>query len=127
MCRMIYNNKNTFNVTDEYGLNTCFDILTHTVNSWGHEMKWKISGAKTNTSCESNTEYDNMQIYTQQCCLPAKETEFSLTCLDTFQDGWHGAYIEIEGKRYCENFHKGESFATVVPNPSKKECGTGTI
>ena len=90
-------------------------------------MKWKVSGPTTNTSCESNTEYDNMQNYTQTCCLPAKETEFTLTCIDTFQDGWHGAYIEIEGKRYCENFHKGEILTTIVPNPSKKECGIGKI
>lgn len=90
-------------------------------------MKWKIRGATTNTSCESSTRFYNMQIYTQGCCLPAKETEFALTCIDTSQDGWKGAFIEIEGKRYCENFHKGGSFTTVVPNPSKKECGTGKI
>ena len=90
-------------------------------------MIWKITGTNTNTSCESTTEFENMRIYRQRCCLPAKEAEFQLTCYDTFHDGWNNAFIEIDGKHYCEKFHDGHNHTVVVPNPSRKECGTGKI
>ena len=103
-----------------YGLNVCFDILIHT-SDWGHEVKWKINGPKTNTSCESNREYNNNYTYTQRCCLPTRETDLNLTCIDTFGDGWHGANLEIDGKHYCQNF-KGGHMTVVAQNPAKKEC-----
>ena len=105
----------------KYGLNVCLDVMTHT-SDWGHEIKWKIKGTSTMASCESNTEYENGQIYTQNCCLPVKEDEFDLTCIDSFGDGWHGAHLEIDGKSYCKNL-KGDHMTVIVPNPAKKECG----
>ena len=109
--------------TDLYGLDICFDILINT-SEWGHEIKWKIIGTKTMISCESNREYKNGQTYKQRCCLPTRETEFNLTCIDTFGDGWHGANLEIDGKKYCQNF-KGNNMTVIVPNPAKKECEAG--
>ena len=117
---MISNNDGDIIYTDLYGLDICFDILINT-SKWGHEMKWKVIGTKTMISCESNREYHNGQTYTQRCCLPTRETEFNLTCIDTFGDGWHGANIEIDGKHYCQNF-KGSHMTVKVPNPAKKEC-----
>jgi len=110
--------------TEAYGLNTCFDVQTHTVNNWGHEMVWKMIGKNTNSSCESTTEFANMQIYTQRCCLPAQEVEFELTCYDTFHDGWNNAFIEINGKYYCDKFLNGHNHTITVPNPSRTTCGT---
>ena len=106
--------------SNQYGLNVCFDILIHTFQ-WGHEIKWKIEGPKTNDSCYSTRVYENGYLYRQRCCLPTRETEFNLTCIDTFGDGWHGANLEIDGQHYCQNF-KGDHMTVSVPNPVKKEC-----
>ena len=90
-------------------------------------MVWRIIGTNTNSSCESATEFDNMRIYTQRCCLPAQEDVFELTCFDKFHDGWNNAFLEINGKHYCEKFLNGHNHTVTVPNPSRKTCGTGNI
>ena len=111
--------------TDSYGLDICFDVLIHTWgHAWGNEMKWKINGYETNTSCESNAVYVDGYSYKQQCCLPTRENEFNLTCFDTFGDGWNSANIEIEGRYYCQNF-KGDQMTVIVPNPAKQRCENG--
>ena len=120
---------NDITITDSYGLNVCFDVLIQT-QQWGHEMQWNIKGLQTSTSCESDQVYENGQTYVQRCCLPTRETEFQLTCIDTFGDGWHGANFQIIGKHgsfgqpYCQNF-KGDQMSVMVPNPAKKDCENG--
>ena len=121
-----YDNDQT---STEYGFNVCFDVLIQT-QQWGHEMQWNIKGLHTSTSCASNQVYESGQTYIQRCCLPTRETEFKLTCIDTFGDGWHGANFQIIGKHgsfgqpYCQNF-KGDQMSVMVPNPAKKDCENG--
>lgn len=113
----------------KYGYNVCFEILIQT-QQWGHEMRWHIRGLQTFTSCQGNQVYESGQTYIQRCCLPTKETEFKLTCIDTFGDGWHGANLQIiekhgsYGQPYCQNF-KGDQMSVMVPNPAKKDCHNG--
>ena len=115
----------TDSMYSNYGLDVCFDILVHTWgHAWGNEMKWKIKGYETNTFCESNQVYADGYSYKQTCCLPTRENEIQLTCIDTFGDGWHQANIEIEGRYYCQNF-KGDQMSVMVPNPAKKDCENG--
>ena len=39
------------------------------------------------------------------CCL--LKGEHTLTCKDSYGDGWHGGYLEIGGKKYCKDFTAG--------------------
>ena len=42
-------------------------------------------------------------------------TSYELKCEDDWGDGWNGGYIEIAGKRWCDDFTANS------PNP----CGGG--
>ena len=70
-----------------------------TTKKWGYENSWALG------SCTSNTKFTNHQTVSQACCL-AKGT-YSLECKDTYGDGWHGGFIEINGKKYCKKFKQG--------------------
>ena len=39
--------------------------------------------------------------------------------MDSHGDGWHGAFITINERRYCEDFYGSESIAVIEANPSK--------
>lgn len=67
----------------------CVDVKVTTV-SWGSENSWTL-GDCSGSGFEDNQEYDSV------CCLTGGE--HTLTCSDTYGDGWHGGYIEIEGTR----------------------------
>ena len=41
----------------------------------------------------------------QECCQ-APGT-YRLECKDRYSDGWHGGYLEIQGKKYCDDFLGG--------------------
>ena len=96
--------------------------MTTVTKDWGHEIEWNIGGA-THASCENEQSYENDQEYTQQCCLPANATEFPITCKDTYGDGWHGGYLEINGETYCEDFSDGDEFADTLPNETPEPEG----
>ena len=86
-------------------LEVCMSIKVVT-KSWGRENSWTFG------SCSSSRTYSSKRTYTEKCCLfPGDQT---LTCKDSYGDGWHGGYIEIEGKQYCKNFRKGKKKTTTV-------------
>ena len=74
---------------------------------WGHENSW-IFG-----SCANSQTYKSKQIYTEKCCQ--LEGEYELICKDSFGDGWHGGYLEIDGTKYCTDFKQGSEQATEAP------------
>ena len=76
----------------------CLLIETKTEND-GSENSWSLG------SCTSTRTYGSFEVYSQVCCLP--NGDYSLTCKDSFGDGWYGGYITIKGNRYCENFVSG--------------------
>ena len=49
--------------------------------------------------------HENHKTHEAECCLPPGE--YTLKCKDSYGDGWHGGYITIDGKNYCENFSGG--------------------
>ena len=55
--------------------------------------------------CSSDKTYSDNSEYTEECCLAAGV--HTLNCLDSEEDGWHGGFIVIQGRRYCENFNDG--------------------
>lgn len=92
--------------------------------------------------CVSNVdEYKNNEEYSQWCVLPPGDYE--LRCINTDQqnnmagmynrqsgNGWHGAYIEfdwpeeLKGKRYCEDFTKGDLQIETVTVPKSDDTTT---
>ena len=82
----------------QIGSGKCFDVAI-TTKSYGSENSWTVG------ACTSARGYQNSQTYTESCCLDAGS--YKLTCDDSYKDGWHGGFIEIQGKRYCEDFTSG--------------------
>ena len=50
--------------------------------------------------------------HTEECCLEAGV--HTLKCKDDYGDGWGGGFINIQGKKYCENFGGGSEEAIEV-------------
>ena len=73
--------------------------MSLTINRYGTEASWTFG------SCSSAQTYANQQEYTESCCL--NSGEHTLTCKDSFGDGWHGGFIEIDGTKYCDDFVTG--------------------
>ena len=67
--------------------------------AYGSEISWTLG------SCESEGGYDDNGEYTQQCCLG--RGNYNLECKDSYGDGWHGGYIELNSIKYCEGFTSG--------------------
>ena len=73
----------------------------------GEEVSWKL-GSKTFGP------YNGIEIGTinEEVCI--QRGTHKLVCNDTAGDGWHGGYIEIDNKRYCDNFTSGLNMAIEV-------------
>ena len=88
----------------------CFNVKL-TTKTYANEIEWSI-GCKSPEGClecESRQGYENEQTYTKKCCFPVddKTEDFVISCKDTYGDGWHGGYLEINGKNYCDQFSTG--------------------
>jgi len=84
----------------------CFTVKTVT-KIWANEITWNIGG-----TCNSKDlgKYQNEKEDTDQCCFTKGQDKFVITCKDSYGDGWHGGYLEINGKQYCANFDSGKEF-----------------
>jgi len=74
-------------------------VTMHT-RRWGNEISWRIE----NSGCSGGAIRDHTS-QTYDCCLP--EGNFQVVCMDTWGDGWHGGYLEIDGRNYCQSFGTG--------------------
>ena len=54
----------------------------------------------------------NTQDYHKSCLLP--EWANTLSCKDSYGDGWNGGKITIQGKTYCETFTQGHEMTVQV-------------
>ena len=63
---------------------------------YGHEVNWSFGG------CYNTRPYRSDETREQECCQEAGT--YDLWCLDSYQDGWNGGYLVIEGKEYCKDF-----------------------
>lgn len=84
-------------------------MVTLTTRSWGSEISWNIDGTITNARS-----YGNNAQYTQEVCISSGS--HTLTCSDSFGDGWHGASVDITGEdgvsilsNACSSFGSGRS------------------
>ena len=79
-------------------LGRCTTITIRT-ERWGNENSYAIG------TCASKQRYSNGRNYQEECCLaPGK---YTLDCKDSYGDGWHGGYLEINGDKYCDGFRSG--------------------
>ena len=101
-------------------MNNCLEVDI-TTKDYGNENTWALeSGMDNCTRMNGNVidedgnvkPYGNHETYKEMCCLA--EGIHTLTCIDSFKDGWHGGFMEIQGKRFCENFLKGHSQTTLI-------------
>ena len=84
------------------GTDGCISVKT-VVKDFGIEMSWNIGGM-----CKNDEGYFESKEYTQKCCVAEGST---ITCKDSFGDGWHGGYLEIDGQKYCDIFSSGYEFS----------------
>jgi hypothetical protein len=80
-----------------------------TVASYGSEISWKIHDSSGSLAC-SGGPYNNDSVYEESCHL--SPGSYTLTCLDSYGDGWHGGYLSIADVPYCGN--RGEDFTQLV-------------
>ena len=83
----------------------CMDIKKVT-KAYGSENSWTFG------KCKSSQQYASRQTYTTKCCLAKGEQ--NLTCKDSYGDGWHDGYLEIQGKKYCKDFKSGSEKKTII-------------
>ena len=88
----------------------CVDVILTTA-TYGAEISWSLGSGEN--GCSSNGQsYDNNEEYIKTCCFAAGT--YTLNCTDSYGDGWHGGFIEVEGigfitmPRYCIDFHDGD-------------------
>ena len=56
--------------------------------------------------------YEKPIVYQKVCSQP--EGTYPVICKDTYGDGWHGGYLEIDGKKYCQEFKSGYEQMEVI-------------
>ena len=84
----------------------CTEIKVVTEN-YGYENSFSFG------SCNSTQEYPSYNTTIEICCQPAGT--YQLVCTDTYGDGWHGGYLEVEGTSYCGDFSTGHEASHEVP------------
>eukprot|EP00493_Phyllostaurus_siculus_P025078 UN25422 len=90
------------------GRQTLLSMRLYTGNMYTDEISWRI-----NNRCNSEgMEYGSNRYYDIYCCLAEKV--YTLTCSDTWHDGWHGSYMEIDGETYCDDFTVGTSMEVMI-------------
>ena len=75
--------------------------MSHTSKNWGEENSWTLG------TCSNKHVHVSDSTKEDECCL--YPGEYTLVCKDSSGNGWHGGYITINGKNYCEMFTKGKT------------------
>ena len=92
-------------------LEVCFNVAVTTA-IYGNEITWSLD------TCQSEGTYGEYNDYSEECCLAAGV--YTLTCQDSYGDGWHGGIITVQGKIYCDDFRTGRNLTKqVTVNPGK--------
>lgn len=87
---------------------------------WAYENSWKIReiGGNNTVVCSGGySHFQNHKTIKEPCCLAAHVT-YSLECLCSYGDGWHGGSLQIQNKKYCSfgRFHsKKHTFTLATP------------
>ena len=70
-------------------------------SQYANEISWSFG------VCSNIQNYEDNQTYIEFCCQTSGV--YTLECVDSFGDGWHKGFIQINGtgKEYCRNFESG--------------------
>ena len=83
------------------------DIIVYvymTVKKYASEMSFTFYSSSL-TTCYRST-YSGSGTWTKTCYLIPGD--YTLSCIDSYGDGWHGGYITILGVKYCSGFSSGK-------------------
>ena len=62
-----------------------------------NQLKWTFG------TCSSSSTYKDYSKYFERCCLPPGQHILSCLNIET-PEGWKNAFIEINGRRFCDDF-----------------------
>ena len=98
-----------------FSIDVCIEIKL-TTRVFASEISWSFG-----LWCNSSQQYQDHQEVTQTCCFKSiSDWKHELVCKDSNNDGWNGAYISINGRKFCDDFLEGhEKEAIVEAKPSK--------
>ena len=96
---------------------TSAQVKINTVR-WASEIKFEITNASGDVLCKGGPYQDNGTTYEEMCKIDPKEKDLTLSCIDTYGDGWHGGSLQFHGAVYCENFRRGRTMAIRLHNPT---------
>ena len=73
----------------------------------GHQLRWGLG------NCSNDDEtYKDYMTYDRICCVEPRR--YTLTCKNTLKPhGWKRGYIEILGRRYCDDFMGYSAFRSL--------------
>ena len=80
--------------------------MSITTFDYGDESSWTLA------HCSSDESYGNNQEYSNQCCLTPGT--YTLECKDSYGDGWHGGYIEVDGVKHCNSYDSGSVMTSEI-------------
>lgn len=78
-------------------------VIAVQTSSYGNEFTWEITSSDE-VVC-SGGPYDSHAVYAVEDC-DLENGSYTLKCIDSFGDGWHGGHVTIEGHQYCGDFNK---------------------
>ena len=75
--------------------------------SYGSEVEWEITSS-LGVICEGG----HGGVYKSDDVTKVSDCKFgngqyTLRCIDTYGDGWHGGYLLIHETKHCESFTSG--------------------
>lgn len=76
------------------------DVVVQTT-SYANEFSWEITSSDL-VVC-SGGPYTNDSTYDSVGCV-ITDGDYTLRCIDSYGDGWHGGSVTIEGNQYCQDF-----------------------
>jgi len=94
-------------------MEVCFNVTTAT-QARGNEVEWTIGCRDEGCiECGSDIIFGDNEKVTKVCCMPDYPERYVVNCINPFGYGWHGGYLEINGKRYCEEFIEGTEYQVI--------------
>jgi len=96
-----------------------------TTTKFANEESWQIEGSSC--SGPQTPPYPDDTVTTEYCCISAGT--YTITCKDSFADGWDGATLAIEGETICsltrDDGAQITKTITIKAPPSAKGSGGG--
>jgi len=72
-----------------------------TTVTWASEISWEIASGSNSVVCQSEASvtYTDFGYFEESC--PLVPGSYTLTCRDSWGDGWHGGFVTVNNVGYC--------------------------